>query len=253
MPPTVPGPWRRALAGTVVALGAVLAAGCATTRAPDYATILAAPDRLAADRAVDERRKTAELLAFIDARPGMRVLEMGAGGGYTAELLARAVGPSGAVHAQIDAAGAERVKDRWAERAARPVMQNVVRHVRPFDDPIPAEVGSLDRITFLFAYHDVTYLPADRVRMNQRLFAALKPGGTLILADHSAQPGAGISVARTLHRIEESTVRRELEAAGFRLAGSADFLRNPADPRSEPVFRPKQPNDEFVLRFERPR
>jgi predicted methyltransferase len=88
--------------------------------------------------------------------------------------------------------------------------------------------------------------------MNRALYDALKPGGTLVIADHSAQPGAGTGVAKTLHRIEESTLRREIEAAGFKLTAEADFLRNPADVRETIVFRPQTPVDEFVLKFVKP-
>src|SRR5262245_5244679 len=74
-------------------------AGCAGTPgekpAADYAAIVAAPDRSEADRKTDQRRDPVKLFAFAGVGPGMTVLEMGAGGGYTAELLARAVGPSG--------------------------------------------------------------------------------------------------------------------------------------------------------------
>jgi predicted methyltransferase len=74
----------------------------------------------------------------------------------------------------------------------------------------------------------------------------------LIIADHSAKAGAGTTVGKTLHRIEESALRSEVEAAGFKLAASADFLRHPEDPRDERVFQPKVPVDEFVLKFQKP-
>jgi len=74
----------------------------------------------------------------------------------------------------------------------------------------------------------------------------------LVIADHSALAGAGTSVAKSLHRIEEATLRREIEAAGFRLAAEGDFLRHREDPRDSIVFRPQVPVDEFVLRFIRP-
>ena len=67
--------------------------------------------------------------------------------------------------------------------------------------------------------------------MNKKLFAALKPGGILVIADHSAKPGDGVSVAKTVHRIEESTLRREVEAAGFKFVDEGDFLRHPEDTR----------------------
>src|SRR5215218_4547486 len=69
-------------------------------RAQDYAAIVAAPDRAAADRDTDKRRDPVKLLAFTGAKTGMTVLDMGAGGGYSTELMARAVGPSGKVYGQ---------------------------------------------------------------------------------------------------------------------------------------------------------
>jgi predicted methyltransferase len=95
-------------------------------------------------------------------------------------------------------------------------------------------------------------MPVDRAKMNQKMFAALKPGGFLIIADHSAKAGDGTSVGKTLHRIEESALRREIEAAGFKLAAEGDFLRHPEDPRDAAVFRPAVPVDEFVLKYQKP-
>jgi predicted methyltransferase len=193
------------------------------------------------------------MLAFAAARPGMKVLDMEANGGYSTELLARAVAPDGVVYAQDSAQVIERfVKDKFDIRAQKPAMKNVVHVIRNFDDPIPPEVGGFDLITFFFAYHDVAYMEVDRAEMNKKMFAALKPGGFLVIADHSARPGDGTTVTKTLHRIEESTLRQEIEAAGFKLAGEADFLRNPADPRDAAVFRPQIPVDEFVLKYQKP-
>src|SRR5260370_39572012 len=147
--------------------------------------------------------------------------------GYSRTLLHRAVGPTGVVYAQDSAAVMERVKDKFDIRAKKPVMKNVVHVVRDFDDPLPPDVSGLDLITFFFAYHDITYMPVDRAVMNGKLFAALKPGGFLIISDHSAKPREGITVPKTLHRIEESVLRQEIDAAGFRLVAEADFLPHP--------------------------
>src|SRR5262245_2306495 len=97
-----------------VASGA-LAQGAA---APDYAAVAAAPDRPDAHRAADAGRKPVQLLAFTGVRPGMKVLDMETSAGYTAELLARVVGPSGKIYAQDSAAVIERfVKDKFDIRA----------------------------------------------------------------------------------------------------------------------------------------
>jgi predicted methyltransferase len=220
---------------------------------PDYAAIVQAQDRMEADRTTDQRRQPEKLLAFYDVRPGMHVLDIGASAGYNAELLSRAVGDDGIVYAQNSPDMLENVvKGRLAERMKRGTMGNVVPLARPFDDPVPADLRNLDLVTFNFVYHDTVHLGVDRAKMNRAIFSALKSGGVYIVADHSAKAGAGTGVTKSLHRIEESVVRREVEAAGFRYAGSADFLRNPDDPRDAMVFKNPVTNDEFVLKFVKP-
>jgi predicted methyltransferase len=127
-----------------------------------------------------------------------------------------------------------------------------VADIRPLDDPAPPDAHDFDLITFLFFYHDTTYMNVDRAEMNRKLFAVLKPGGLLVIADHSASTGQGTSVGKTLHRIEESTLRQEIEAAGFRLVAEGDFWRAPDDTHDFPSYRPIMPVDNFVLKFQKP-
>jgi predicted methyltransferase len=220
---------------------------------PDYAALLAAPDRSDTDRQADQRRDPTPFLVFAGPRPGMKVLDMGAGGGYSSELMARAVAPNGVVFAQNPSDLADRAKTTFAARLATPAMKNVVADTAPFDDPVPAGMQDFDLITFLFYYHDTTYMTVDRAQMNRKLFAALKPGGYLVIADHSALPGQGVTVGHTLHRIEESTLRQEVEAAGFKLAGSGDFWRHADDTHDFPSFKRDMPVDNFVLKFQKPK
>ncbi len=240
-----------AFAFTAIALVAGFGAGAQNL--PDYAAIIAAPDRSENDRNIDKRRDPAKLLAFTGARPGMTVLDMGAGGGYSTELMARAVAPSGKVYAQNPAGGSPKAKANFEARMQTPVMKNVTVLERPFDDPMPPEVRDLDLITFFFYYHDVTYMEVDRAVMNKKLLSLLRPGGIMVIADHSAAAGAGATVGKSLHRVEEVTLRREVEAAGFRLIGEADFLRQSGDTRDFPSTRPTGPVDEFILKFQRPK
>ena len=239
--------------GAIATIMIFAVTGAQAQQTPDYEAIVASPDRADGDRQADQRRQPAKMLAFTGVKTGMKVLDMEASAGYSTELLARAVGPTGIVYAQDSAAVIERfVKDKFDIRAQKPVMKNVVHVVRDFDDPIPPDVSGLDLITFFFAYHDITYMEVDRPTMNKKMLAALKPGGFLIIADHSAKAGDGISVAKTLHRIEESVVRQEIEAAGFKLVEEGNFLRHPEDPREASVFKPQVPTDEFVLKYQKP-
>jgi predicted methyltransferase len=219
--------------------------------AQDYAAIVAAPDRSDADRQTDKRRDPVDLLAFTAVKPGMTVLDMGAGAGYSTELMARAVGPTGKVYAQDHETNA-RVKEHFEARMKTDAMKNVTALDRPFDDPVPEDVKNLDLITFFFFYHDTTYMAVDRAAMDKKLFEALKPGGFLIIADHSAKEGAGTSVGKTLHRIEKKALEREVLAAGFQLIAEGEFLRHPEDTREQKIFGSKVPIDNFVLKFRKP-
>ena len=233
--------------GWLVVLTAVIGACASTAPTPDYQALVAATDRSEADREIDKRRSPLDLLKFYDLRPGMTVADLGAGAGYNTELLARAVAPGGRVYAQN--AGAS---PRLADRMKLPVMQNVIVVTRAYDDPLPPEARNLDAVIFNFNYHDVVNTTADRAKMNRAVFNALKSGGVYIVADHSTRPGAGLGETKSLHRIEDAVLRKEVEAAGFRLAAEGMFLRNPQDPRTAPSGKNPVPNDEFVFKFVRP-
>ena len=189
------------------------------------------------------------MLAFIGVRPGMAALDLSAGGGYTTELIARAVGAGGRVYAQTPSPS-----PRLAERLKTPAMRNTVLVKRSFNDPVPPEAASvaLDLVTLMFNYHDFGHLGVDRAALNRVVYAALKPGGLYVIADHSGRTGTGISESGTLHRIEEAFLRKEIETDGFRLAQEGGFLRNPSDPRDRQTPEPVQPKDEFVLKFVKP-
>jgi len=273
--------WRACFKVLIVVTAASLAGCAAPGIAPlskeHITTIVANPDRSAADRNNDIRRKPADMLAFIKVIPGMVALDLSAGGGYTTELLARAVGPTGRVYGQNvprDAANPPRqplapegntapapvaaatppVRRTLADRAASPATSNIIPVLRTFEDPIPPELkpGTLDLATLMFNYHDLGYQGVDRTQMNRAVFAALKPGGLYVIADHSGRPGTGISEAGTLHRIEETFLRKEIESAGFKLLEEGNFLRNHNDPRDKNTPNPPQPKDEFVLKFVKP-
>jgi predicted methyltransferase len=220
--------------------------------APDYAAIVAAPDRTEADRKLDTNRAPAQWLAFIGAKPGMKILDIFAVYGWKAELLARAVAPDGKVYAQKSEAAFARVKDRLDARLNTPAAANIVSVVRPFEDPAPPGVNNFDLVTFFYAYHDITYLGVDRAKMIKAFYEALKPGGELIMGDYSAKQGAGTGVVQTLHRSDEALVRSEIEAAGFKFVDEGDFLHVPGDARDAPSQSSAQPVDIYVLKFRKP-
>jgi predicted methyltransferase len=225
---------------------------------PGIQAIVDAPDRSEDDRKLDRGRHPGETLAFFGIAPGMKVAELMAGGGYTAELLARAVGPTGVVYGQNSKWVLERFAEKpWSARLAKTVMKNVVRVDRDVEDPLPPEAKNLDAVFMVLFYHDTVWQKVDRDRMNRAIFQALKPGGIFAIVDHSGRPGTGTTETQTFHRIDEKVVREELERAGFKLAGEASFMRNPADTRDwndspREAGERRGTSDRFVLKFVKP-
>jgi predicted methyltransferase len=234
-----------------------VAAALEATASPDATAIVQSADRLEADRKLDGGRRPAELLTFLGVRPGMRLGELVAGAGYTAELLARAVAPNGVVYAENPRFILETGERSWRERLARAPARPIVRVDREIDDPFPSEVSNLDLVVINLVYHDTVWLGVDRGRMNRAVFAALKPGGFYAVVDHSARPGTGLADVKTLHRIDEKAVRTEVESAGFVFVRESTFLRNPGDPRDwndspGAAGDRRGTSDRFALMFSRP-
>lgn len=248
-----PSWFRNACVAAAAVLVSVLAA-CAIPGARDapvsaeqYRALLADPVRTDRDRRMDESRHPVELLQFAQVRPGMQVLDVATGAGYTSQLLALAVAPSGKLWAQTPQPGTA-----LNERLAAHPQANLVVVKRPFDDPVPPEAAPLDLVTLILNYHDISYLPVDRDAMNRKIFAALKPGGRYVIVDHSAPPGTGITAGKTLHRIEEAFVIAEVRRAGFALDAEGAFMRSAGDTREGPSNQATPPSDRFVLRFVKP-
>jgi len=217
-----------------------------------------AEDRSTDDKALDAGRKPGQMLAFFGIQPGMKVAEIGAGGGYTSELLARVVGPAGKVYGQNSPLILEKFANvPWTARLSKPILRNVVRADREFDDPLPPEATGLDAVLCVLIYHDTVWLGVDRDKMNKAIFASLKHGGVYGIVDHSAAPGAGLSAVKTVHRIEETTLKAEIEQAGFKLVDEAAFLKNPSDTRDwndspKEAGERRGTSDRFVLKFQKP-
>jgi predicted methyltransferase len=219
---------------------------------------VAATDRSDDDRRLDAGRKPAEVLAFFKLAPGQKVGELFAGGGYTSELMARVVGPTGKVFAENTKELLDKfLRKPWTDRAAKPVMANVVSVERAVDDPFPPEAKDLDLVVTVLNYHDTVNMKADRSKMNKAVLASLKKGGYYGIVDSSAPTGSGVSATETLHRIDQKVVESEVKAAGFKAAGESNVLRNPDDKRdwnSSPraAGEKRGTSDRFVLLFQKP-
>jgi predicted methyltransferase len=212
-------------------------------------------------RKLDADRKPAEVLQFAGLRPGMRVLDVGTGGGYYTEILAYVVGPTGAVIGWNGPAFAARPNVRQALARIRNRYGNVTYYATPTTTmALPAE--SFDLVLLHLMFHDFYWESAefgfarvDPADVARALYTATKPGGALVIADHVA---TGARPPReevdATHRIDPRVARRQLEAAGFVFEAESPILSRPDDDHTKRVFNPaiRGKTDRFLFRFRRP-
>ena len=222
-----------------------------------YAAAVADPSRPTTDSARDVDRKPAETLAFAHLRPGDKVADFAAGGGYFTRLFADVVGPKGRVYA------IEPAELQSASKNTPPLQSFAGTHPNVTVNNAPAMAAlkfpePLDLFWISQNYHDLKdkfFGPIDTAAFNAAVFAALRPGGVYIVLDHAAASGAPADVTETLHRIDPAVVRREVEAAGFQFVGESKLLANPNDPHTAKVFDPsiRGRTDQFIYKFRKPK
>ena len=224
------------------------------------AAAVASPDRSADNVKLDESRKPAEVLQFLGLRPGMRVADPFGGNFYWAEITGRVVGPTGHVTIwQPNQFYTQKTYDTY--QLVQSKQPNVWLRKSPMEAPdLPA--GKYDFMLINMDYHDVYWENAKRgiPRMDpdawlKTIYAAMKPGGTVGIIDHVANPGDTRATVEKLHRIDPETVKADFKRAGFQLVATSDMLRNPADDHSLLVFDPaiRGKTDRFVFKFRKPR
>lgn len=251
---------------------ALLTMGCSTMGGPaplgsaDYAAILAAPDRLVkheglqgADQADDAARKPAEVLAFMNIRPGETILELEGGRGWYSRILSEAIGPSGKLYAQYPpefAYGDAAYKGR--QDAGQLTNTTIVKS--HFDDYSAIPSGTVDKVIWILGPHEIYFTPAnstglgDEAKTYAEIKRVLKPGGEFIAMDHAAPAGEDKKTsAQTNHRVDPAVVLAAAKAAGFTYVDKSDILANPDDDRTKRAFDPtvRRHTDQFLFRFKK--
>lgn len=242
---------------TLVAALALAAVGPATAlaqRAPripaPIAAALASPERTEAMKARDAGRKPGEIFALAGLKPGDRVIELASTAHYDSTIIANVVGPKGRLYMyDLPYLKARMEPGALAFVKAHPNTEYVNGKFDELTFPSGVDLVMIDMY-----YHDLPINDVDTAVLNRKLFAALKPGGRLVIVDHNAEPGSGKRDVRTLHRIDPEVIKSEVQAAGFRLAVDSRIFAMPTDDKSKRMQEPgtRGFTDRSVFVFRKP-
>jgi predicted methyltransferase len=248
----------------VLFLSAMLCAAAgaaASARGADiYDAAVMHPGRSADDLKRDAIDHPAEVLRLAGIRPGMRVADFFAADGYYSELLGYIVGPQGHVLLLNN-----RAYDRWSEGHWKERIDGRLPNVehRTIDaEHLDIPAHSLDAVLLIKVYHDLYWVDDDPKdewpkydvgRVLDEIARVLRPGGVLLLVDHSAKAGTGAAAAGPLHRIDQEYARRDFEKHGFIFKAQSEVLRRPDDPREQITYKGPMvgKTDRFVMVFRR--
>jgi len=235
-------------------------AGVSINESAGIERVLANPARSASDRERDARDKPAEVLALARFKRGDTVADILSGGGYYAEILSGIVGPGGKV-LLVNNPGYENFgKKGLAERLAANRLPNLTHVVGP-SDALGMGDRVLDGAVIVMSYHDLYWVDekegwpkVDAGLFLDQVARALKPGGVLLVVDHSARQGTGSADAQALHRIDEQFAIADFRKHGLEWEAAIPVLRNPDDDRSKNVFDPaiRGRTDRFVHLYRKP-
>lgn len=213
---------------------------------------LASPERPPEDKARDEARKPIETIQFLGIKPGMKVMDVIAAGGWFTEVLSAAVGPTGKVYSQNPQFFVQRQGFMEAEKERADRLGNVM----PVHGEIPDAGlnGQVDAAITAMNLHDIYNGQGGEqaaVAFVKGVYDALKPGGVFGVIDHAGSAGQDNA---QFHRIQERQAKDVLMKAGFEVEAESDILRNPADDHTKAVRDPsvRGHTDQFLIRARKP-
>ncbi len=210
---------------------------------PVLAEVVAGDWRSDEAKARDRYRHPVESLTFWGLKPGMTILEVQPGGAsWWTEILApyakRTGGAFYATGPDLDnpelSEGARKARAQFEARyGAKPDLYGKVGVVNwgPKSKPLPAE--TYDFILTARSIHGWMGSPGMLEKTFKEVHDALKPGGSLAVEQHRANPGPQDPKA-TSGYVTEAFVIEQAEKAGLKLAGRSEINANAKDTKDHP-------------------
>jgi predicted methyltransferase len=248
------------------------------------------PNRPGADKMRDINRKPAESVAFAGVKPGDKVVDFLAGGGYFTRILSKVVGPQGHVYATAPGAtmggstanmpmggmagggvaqggpmpmgratpqGGEQMGGMGMADGLKAITSNTAYSNVSELMQSPSKLMVPEQVDVVWTaqnYHDLhnpgSYHADDIAAFNKSVFDALKPGGVFLVIDYVAAPGSGFTQSPMLHRGDPEATKAEILKAGFIFEGESNVLVRPNDPHT---MLAHEQDDQFMFRFRKPK
>ncbi len=226
-------------AGLLLALPAAFpvvsaAEGAAGTSDAALAAAVSNPARTSAFVERDVARKPQQVLKFAGINPKMTVVEISPAAGYWTEILAPYLGKQGTYYTAIapraSSERAAKAADTWAEKlGANKAAWGEVR-ISEFGKGAAgiAPAGSADLVLTFRNVHN--WMAAGFIdEVFPAFFAALKPGGTLVVEEHRGATDKPQDPKAASGYVREDFTRELAQKAGFEFVGSSEILANPKD------------------------
>ena len=204
------------------------------------------PFRSTTERPFDAWRRPGPVLAWSGMIWGDKLIDLAPSDEYWSFLIYSALGPMGRpyvytpkatdnIKAYARGAGGSRLIERPLNELSVPEHTDVVWSFDNYHE-----------------FHNAGPLQADVPVLLRKLYQSLKPGGSLIVIDYAAAPGAPMTVTQTLGRIDPAQVIKEVQGAGFVFASTSTILGNKDDPHTAPAASMGDKADRMMLKFVKP-
>lgn len=224
---------------SILLISSIFLVSGALAVAPDFIEKLNSDARPAEDRARDGVRRPYQVMELAGVEEGMTVADIISGGGWYVRVLSLAVGAEGTVYSQ-----------GLGGRGEPPADILAMGNVEPVSAVSDIPDNSVDVLIFALESHH--FVGDAGANMYGQIYAALKPGGVVIVTDHIAE--ADNADFASLHRLPISVARETITAAGLVIEAESDILRNNVDDHSRMIFDPMlgRNTDRFLFVVRKP-